>query len=230
MTGRAMQGFPAREPRYGRTGSRANRSSAISSLWCRRPTRAWGTNRRETCTTIGCILPARSLGLRTIALVASLLGGMLPTAQSIWRMRSRTGCGRDSRAGAQAHLTSVQKVTDRSIRTMRSERFQAVGDASESFIKITLDDCERIADGYFSHFKAKGFDIRSPDRRLTLLVFVDERPFRSLVKGVPQAVVGVYKRNDNWLVLFDFRNVTCATCGAAIKPTCGRWPTKRPTF
>lgn len=104
-------------------------------------------------------------------------------------------------------IVLIQKATTRPIRRIQSDHFQAVGDASESFMRITLGDCEAIARDYFDHFRAKGFDIQNPARRLTLVVFVDERPFRSFVKGVPPSALGLYKRTDNWLVLFDFRNV-----------------------
>jgi len=147
--------------------------------------------------------------LRRIAPLALLLGAILATTRPIL---ARIGQGPGASGGADQDLkralNAVQKVTGRSIQTLRSEHFQAVGDSSESFMKITLGDCERIAQGYFDHFRAKGFDVRNPDRRLTLIVFVDERPFRSLVKGVPESVSGLYKRTDNWLILFDFRNVT----------------------
>ena len=48
--------------------------------------------------------------------------------------------------------------------TMRSEQFQAVGDASESFIKLTLDDCELIAEDYFAYYQKQGFDVKRPGR------------------------------------------------------------------
>ncbi len=74
-------------------------------------------------------------------------------------------------------------------------------------MKITLGDCEGIAQDYFDHYRAKGFDVRIPDRGLTLIVFVEQRPFHSFVKGALRQALGLYKRTDNWLVLFDFRNV-----------------------
>jgi hypothetical protein len=147
--------------------------------------------------------------LRRIAPLALLLGAILATTRPIL---ARIGQGPSASEGADQDLkralTSVQKVTDRSIQTLRSEHFQAVGDASESFMKITLGDCERIAQGYFDHFRAKGFDVRDPDRRLTLIVFVDERPYRRFNKGVPESYAGLYKLTDNWLVVFDSRNAT----------------------
>jgi hypothetical protein len=74
-------------------------------------------------------------------------------------------------------------------------------------MKITLADCESIARDYLDHFRGKGFDIHNPAHRLTLIVFIDERPFRRFVKDVPASALGMYRRTDNWLVVFDFRNV-----------------------
>ena len=69
------------------------------------------------------------------------------------------------------------RVTGRPLRRFDSAHYQAIGDASETFIKLTLSDCEQIAADYQNHFRAKGFDVKLPDRRLTVIVFVDERPF-----------------------------------------------------
>jgi hypothetical protein len=95
--------------------------------------------------------------------------------------------------------------------TLHSEQFQAVGDASESFIKLTLDDCELIAHDYFSYYQKQGFDVKRPGRLLTLVVFRDERPYlefaRRFGSGANPHVQGFYSRAENWLALFDFRNV-----------------------
>ena len=103
-------------------------------------------------------------------------------------------------------LTAVRKVTQRPIQTERSEHFQAVGDASDSFMKMTLGDCELITQDYFDHFQAKGFDIHNPDRRLTLVVFVNVRPFRSFGNGVPGGPTGSTNARKTGWSLFDFRN------------------------
>jgi hypothetical protein len=95
--------------------------------------------------------------------------------------------------------------------TMRSDQFQAVGDASETFIKLTLDDCELIADDYFAYYQKQGFDVKRPGRPLTLVVFRDERPYlefaRRFGSGANPHVQGFYSKAENWLALFDFRNV-----------------------
>jgi hypothetical protein len=99
------------------------------------------------------------------------------------------------------------QVTNRPLRRFDSAHYQAVGDASEAFIKLTLSDCEQIAIDYQNHFRAKGFDVRLPDRRLTVIVFVDERPFLKFAENLPRGTVGFYSQPQNWLALFDFRNV-----------------------
>jgi len=151
---------------------------------------------------------------RRKAPLALLLGAILATTRPIM---ARIGAeqGPSAPQGADQDVkravASVQRVTSRPILSLRSEHFQAVGDASESFMRIALGDCERIALGYFDHFRSRGFDIRNPDRRLTLIVFVDDRPYRSFVKDAPKWDKGVYQLKENWLVIFDFRNVTSRT-------------------
>jgi hypothetical protein len=103
--------------------------------------------------------------------------------------------------------TRARKVTSRPLLTARSPHYQAIGDASESFIKLTLSDCERIALDYLHHYRAKGFDVKLPDRRLTMIVFRDERPFQRFADNVPPGTTGFYSRPSNWLALYDFRNV-----------------------
>ena len=39
----------------------------------------------------------------------------------------------------------VRAVTRRPLLNLRSEQYQAVGDATESFMKLTLNDCESLA-------------------------------------------------------------------------------------
>jgi hypothetical protein len=109
----------------------------------------------------------------------------------------------------------LRTVTNRPIRFERSESFQAIGDATTSFMRIALADCELIAADYLDHYRAKGFDVRRPRRRLTLVVFFDERPFRKFLPGAPEFVAGVYYRGDNWLVLFDYRNVPARSTAAS---------------
>jgi hypothetical protein len=102
-------------------------------------------------------------------------------------------------------------ATSRPLLILRTEQYQAVGDAAESFMKMTLSDCENVARDYLGYYQRQGFDVKRPGRRLTVVVFLDERPYlefaRRFVPGVTVYAWGFYSRLENWLVLFDFRNV-----------------------
>jgi hypothetical protein len=115
----------------------------------------------------------------------------------------------------------VRAVTRRPLLTLRSEQYQAVGDAAEAFIKITLNDCENIAQDFLGYYQDHGFDVKRPGRRMTLIVFLDERPYlefaRRFAGGVSVFVWGFYSKAENWLVLFDFRNVPLNEQGAGYK-------------
>ncbi len=111
-------------------------------------------------------------------------------------------------------LALVQKSADHEVRTVRSTHYQAIGDASETFIKLTLADCEQVALDYLKHYREKGFDVKLPDRRLILIVFADERPFLKYAGQVPRGLAGFYSQRTNWLALFDFRNAPMITVAA----------------
>jgi len=115
----------------------------------------------------------------------------------------------------------VRAATSGPLQTVTTDHFQAVGDAAPSFMKITLGDCELIAGDFLDHYQAKGFGVKRPDRRLTLVVFLDERPYlefaRKFGTKVPVYAAGFYSRTENWLVLYDHRNVPVNEYGAAQK-------------
>ena len=81
----------------------------------------------------------------------------------------------------------VRTVTNRPLQVAASERYQAVGDASESFMKIAIGDCEQIAQDFLDHYQAKGFHVERPARRMTVVAFRDERPFFEYAQIRPQA-------------------------------------------
>jgi Protein of unknown function (DUF1570) len=101
----------------------------------------------------------------------------------------------------------ARRVTNRPISTLKSAHYQAIGDASTTFIKLTLSDCEQMASEFLAHFRSKGFEVELPDRRMTVIAFRDERPFVKLAEGAPPGTMGFFSLSSNWLALFDFRNV-----------------------
>ncbi len=56
----------------------------------------------------------------------------------------------------------VRAVTRRPLRNLRSEQYQAVGDATEAFMKLTLNDCENLAENTWRITRNKG--LTSNDR------------------------------------------------------------------
>jgi hypothetical protein len=108
----------------------------------------------------------------------------------------------------------VRRATDQEVRMLRSAHYQAIGDASETFIKLTLADCEQLALDYLRHYRDKGFEVKLPDRRLILVVFADERPFLKYAGRVPRGLAGFYSQRTNWLAVFDFRNAPMITVAA----------------
>ena len=118
-------------------------------------------------------------------------------------------------------LARARAATSRPLLTLHSEQYQAVGDAAEPFMKITLSDCENIAQDFLRHYQGQGFEVKRPGRRLTIVVFRDERPYlefaRKFARGVTVYTWGFYSRPENWLVLFDFRNVPLNERGAGYK-------------
>jgi hypothetical protein len=113
----------------------------------------------------------------------------------------------------------VGRATSRPSRFATSKHYQAIGDATPLFIRTTLADCELIAQDYTDHYRSKGFEINQPARRLTLVVFLEERPFREFAqkfaKKVPPNAMGFYSLSENWLVLYDIRNDPAKEGGAA---------------
>ncbi len=118
-------------------------------------------------------------------------------------------------------LARVRSVTRRPLLTLKTDQYQAVGDAAEAFFRLTLGDCDSIADDFLSYYQGQGFDVKRPNRRLTLVIFLDERPYlefaRRFASGVTVFTWGFYSKSENWLVLFDFRNVPLNEQGAGFK-------------
>jgi hypothetical protein len=110
--------------------------------------------------------------------------------------------------------TAVRKVTSGPLLALRSTHYQAIGDASTTFIKLILSDCEQVALDYLNHYRTKKFDIKLPDRRLILIIFQDERPFLKYYGQLSPSLAGFYSRRTNWLALYDFRQVPMKTVAA----------------
>lgn len=146
----------------------------------------------------------RRTWLRAVAGSAAAIGGAGSTAGADQRARDRNADEADEFRLAEARAS---KATNRPLLTLKTAHYQAIGDASESFIKLTLSDCEKMAADFIAHFRRRGFDVKLPPRRLTVIVVRDERPFLRLAENTPPGTMGFYSIASNWLALFDFRNM-----------------------
>jgi hypothetical protein len=103
----------------------------------------------------------------------------------------------------------------RPFRSRRSAGYLAIGDAPADFQALTLRDCALIAADYLDHYRAKGFNVTRPVRRLTVVTLADDRSFAAFL-GDPRLVMkpsqlvtiathGVYQLETNRLIVFDHR-------------------------
>ena len=88
------------------------------------------------------------------------------------------------------------EATSHAIEVVTSDEYQAVGDASLRFMQTTVRDCEVIAEDFLAFYQAKGFQVKAPFRRMTIVAFLDDRNFREFARNVagklPPNVTGFY--------------------------------------
>lgn len=141
----------------------------------------------------------------TPRLLASSAGGASPPAVEPKRAGEADSIAESELRAVreQARLVGVDAAA-----LVKSRHYQATGDASPRFLEMIVKDCELLAIDYLVHFRARGFKVNPPDRRLTIVAFQDERPFhRFFPESAGTGVVGGYAKEKNWIVLFDWRNV-----------------------
>jgi hypothetical protein len=145
----------------------------------------------------------------------SVVDGMAQAAQEAGKL------GRPARDVAEAEIEAARaKLTGARIgpiNVFRTTHYQAIGDAPEGFLRLTLGDCEQLAQDFDRHFKARGFRVHPADRRLTVVGFRDDRSFRRFFpqlsggrpagRGPSVQRVGNYSRSTNMLYVFDWRMV-----------------------
>jgi hypothetical protein len=133
---------------------------------------------------------------------------------------------RPSAANLEEIRQRLRDVGVRPVSELRSPHFQAIGNATERFIRLVLIESERLAANLLGHLRGRGFRLRMPESRLILVVFQDDRSFGKYFKlptlleaaetGQPIPPAGIYNRDDNTLNLFDWRNVPVAPRSASL--------------
>lgn len=84
--------------------------------------------------------------------------------------------------------------------------YEVVGDAPESFLRQVLQLCEALGRDYLDHFTKRGFAVRKPTERLTVVALSGPDAFAAyLGTTADEAVGGQYDLATNHLVIFDNR-------------------------
>ena len=68
----------------------------------------------------------------------------------------------------------VAKAGLRPFLTTRSRHYLGIGDASDAFRSLTLQDCEAVAADYLDYYQSRGFKVAMPAGRLTVVILADE--------------------------------------------------------
>ncbi len=86
-----------------------------------------------------------------------------------------------------------------------SEHFLTIGDVEDETLQSRLSDCETLYALFFGHFKAKGFRVRPPAGRMMVAAFDSQEGFEAyLGRRMPSAITGLYDRDSNRLVVYDY--------------------------
>ena len=102
-------------------------------------------------------------------------------------------------------------------RVSMTANYLGIGDAVDVFRSRTLSDCEAVRSDYMDYYRARGFDIAAPGRRLTVVTLTDDRSFAGFLGKKEYAparesrsgpiVHGLYQPRTNRLVVFDHRSL-----------------------
>ena len=110
--------------------------------------------------------------------------------------------------------------------TTRSRHYLGIGDASDSFRTLALEDCEALAADYLDYYQSQGFKVAMPAGRLTVIILTDERSLTAFNRdGRSQTslteanrlttVPGHYEPHTNRIVVHDMRSAASRRTGLA---------------
>jgi hypothetical protein len=134
------------------------------------------------------------------------------------RAEAPDGAEADEDRECEAVEANATRAGLRPFGTNRTRHFLGLGDAPEAFRALTLRDCEAVAADYLDHYRAKGFPVALPERRLTVVILNDDRSFAAYsgnksLRMVPRSngpapsIHGSFSRTDNRLQVFDHRSL-----------------------
>jgi hypothetical protein len=109
----------------------------------------------------------------------------------------------------------LEKAGIQKPRVLATDHYLALGDANEQFLRNVLVDCEWVASAYLEHFRARGFEVKSPRGRMSIIALANGKAFAAYARNnnlpvpvglskseVVPLIVGLYDRILNRLVVF----------------------------
>ena len=88
----------------------------------------------------------------------------------------------------------------------QSAHFLGMGNADPQYCKNALAYCEALSAAFLSHFRDRGFKLKLPRERMSVITLKDAASYRAFLGEDPGATVGGhYDLGTNRLVVFDFR-------------------------
>jgi hypothetical protein len=98
---------------------------------------------------------------------------------------------------------SLKKAGIEKHRHILSDHYVAIGNGTEGFLRSELRDCELIALAYLEHFRARGFDVKAPASRMSIVTLATFQDYEAYLGGkVHAGNPAVYNRKSNRLVVF----------------------------
>jgi hypothetical protein len=86
-----------------------------------------------------------------------------------------------------------------------SKHFVALSNAEDEFTEMRLHNCELIYELFFDHFRGKGLRLHEPPGKLMVAIFDSQAGFEAyLGHKMPSAVTGIYEKNTNRLLVYDY--------------------------
>lgn len=121
-----------------------------------------------------------------------------------WACAPARGWGDDDAGLESARKRAIASgISD--LRTARTDHFEAIGNAPESYLTRALAICERLGRDYLAHFQAKGFSrLRWPRERMTVVALAGVKDFSAFLgEEADEALGGIYDLDANRLIVFD---------------------------
>jgi hypothetical protein len=140
----------------------------------------------------------------------------------------RAGERGQSRADDDRERRAVEEIAAKAglptFSTTRTRHFLGIGDASDRFRSLTLQDCEAVAADYLDYYQSRGFKVAMPATRLTVIILADHRSLaafhangrsqESLTQATrDQPIPCHYNSRTNRLVVFDQRSTVMSRAG-----------------